>query len=415
MPALPRCAILQGIDKKTQPIVHSCTDTTNRQRKNLHRMRNTAQALNISQAVKPISIGRLFGIPIYLNWSWFVIFILHVWAVSALRLPIVAPGYRLWQYWLIGILMTTLLLGSVLVHELSHSVMAKAEGVGITNITLHIFGGVSRLERESPTPLSDFRIAIAGPASSFLIGVLFYLTRSIVGSLTHSDLLIDALGYIGMVNLALAAFNLLPGFPLDGGRVLRAYLWKRNGDYTSATLAACKSGRNIALILMFTGIVFGVRSGSYITILYSVFVGVFLLDVAASTKRQVNLLIADQRVGQVMIPASEIPPDLLLSEVVARIENRNAATRYPVTVDKRLHGILTLEQVREIPPERWPQMRARDVMRPVDNGLFINQKSTIPQASALIKKNGLGFLAVIDNDGFVVGVISESDLKTTKR
>src|SRR5258708_32425453 len=183
-----------------------------------------------------------------------------------------------------------------------------------------------------------------------------------------------------MVNLALAAFDLLPGFPLDGGRVLRAYLWKRNNNYTSATLAACRSGRNIAFILMFTGIVFGVRSGSYITILYSIFVGVFLLDVAMSSTRQVKSLIAERKVGDLMIPASEIAPDVLLSDVVARIENRNAATRYLVTGDKRLHGILTLEQVREIPPERWPQVRAREVMRPVDTAVFINQRASIPQA-----------------------------------
>jgi len=378
-------------------------------------MRNIEQALNISQAVKPISIGRLFGIPVYLNWSWFVIFALHVWAVSALRLPTVAPGYRAWHYWLTGILMTTLLLSSVLVHELSHSVMARAEGVGITNITLHIFGGVSHLERESPTPLSDFRIAIAGPASSFLIGAVFYISRSIVGSFTQSYLLFDALGYIGMVNLALAAFNLLPGFPLDGGRALRAYLWKRNGDYASATMAACRSGRNIALILMFTGIIFGVRSGDLITIFFSIFIGLFLLDIAASTTRQVKTLIGDRRVGDLMTPAAEIAPDTLLSDVVARIQNRNAATRYPVTAGKRLHGILCLEQVRGIPPELWPKTQARDVMRTVDNGLFINQKATIPQASAWIKKNGLGFLAVIDNDGFVVGTITENDLKAVKQ
>jgi CBS domain-containing protein len=165
---------------------------------------------------------------------------------------------------------------------------------------------------------------------------------------------------------------------------------------------------------MFTGIVFGVRSGEYITILFSVFVGLFLLDTAANSTRQVKQLIGDRRVGDIMSAASEIAPDTLLSDVVARIENRNAATRYPVTVGKRLHGILTLEQVRDVPPDRWSKTFARQVMRPVDNSLFINHRATIPQASSLIKKSALGFLAVIDNDGFVVGAVTESDLKSTK-
>jgi len=372
------------------------------------------RTINLSHAIKPISIGRILGVPIQLNWSWFVIFALHVWAISAIRFPSVAPGHQSWEYWLTGLIVTTVLLSSVLVHELSHCVMAKAEGVGVTSITLHIFGGVSRLERESPNPLSDFRIGIVGPASSFLIGIFCYFARSIVGYFTHSNLLFDAFGYVGLVNLALAAFNLLPGFPLDGGRALRAYLWKRKGDYTAATVSACKSGRNIALILMFTGIIFGVRSGEYITILFSLYVGIFLLDVANSSLNQIKTLSAERRAGDVMSSAVEIEPDLLLSELVDRIDSRNAPTRYPVTVARRLHGILSLEQVRDIPPERWSEFRARDVMRPVDNSLFVSSRATLPQVSSALKKNGLGYLAVIDGDGFLVGAISGDSFKKMK-
>ena len=356
----------------------------------------------------------MFGVPVQLNWSWFVIFALHVWAISSLRFPAVAPGYPPWEYWVTGFVVTGALLSSVLAHELSHSLMAKAEGIGVDSITLHIFGGVSRMQSESPNPLSDFRIGIVGPASSFLIGAVFYIVRQVIGYFTDSHLLFDAFGYVGLVNLALAAFNLLPGFPLDGGRALRAWLWKRKGDYTAATVAACKSGRNIAFILMFTGIIFGLRAGEYLIVAFSIWVGIFLLDVVATSLHQIKGITGERRAGNIMLPAVDIAPDLLLSELVNRIDNRDAPTRYPVAVDKRLHGILTLEQVREIPPERWGKIRARDVMLPVDSSLFVSSRATIPQVSATMKKNGLGFVAVIDGDGFLVGAITADKLKRIK-
>ena len=234
---------------------------------------------------KPFFLGRIFGIPIYAHYSWLPVFPFYAWAIASGLLPREAPGLSTVQYWALGFLTSILLFVSVLVHELAHATMARAEGLGTGNITLYMFGGLASLNGQPAEPSSEFKIAIVGPAASFLIGTIFYLAVDLfVYGTTHRGIG-QVLRHLGVVNWFLAGFNILPGLPLDGGRVLRAALWRYNKNFRAANQLAIRSGLMIAMTLMAGGVYSFLKVPDYgITGLWMMIIGLMIALMLGTTE-----------------------------------------------------------------------------------------------------------------------------------
>jgi Zn-dependent protease/CBS domain-containing protein len=387
---------------------------------------------------KQFQLGRIFGIPLIIDYSWPPIAVLHIWVVSRFWMVAeVDPPLPLWHNLIIGIAITALFFASVLIHELSHAFVARMEGIHIQDIQLHIFGGWARLIGDPPTPMAELRIAVAGPVSSFLLAVFFWLWLFVAERLSGYSVEAQAAGaaflYLAAANLFLAMFNLLPGLPLDGGRVLRAILWHRRKDILSATRTTMKLGVWLAYLLIAYGLVLVASAAlhgrlwhDFIGAVWLLVLGVFLKSAAENDYRYHQRQFADEKmrtddarqwnisgtVGAVMwSPAVSVSPELSIAEFIDRILTAHRHTHFPVARDGRLHGILSLNRLREEPKEKWNRMTIAEIMNPIDESLFITVRASIEHARRKLKTNRLGFLAVIDPDGFLIGHLNAKDLE----
>lgn len=366
---------------------------------------------------RQILVARVYGIPVRIDYRWFFVFGLSVWLIAANfqrgtmhLLPMAAPLAVT-----LSVITTLALFLSVFGHELSHALAARSVGIETEEIVLHPFGGLARLRSEPDSPRAEFRIAVAGPAASLLFA-LFSFGAMYVAQLGAFNVTRAIFLFVGFSNLLLAVFNLFPGYPLDGGRVLRAALWRRGGDIAEATRIAGICGQVIAWTLIVFG-VFGVF-GLFVPRdpfmgLWSVLVGMFLLDAAVGVVKESRGL-QGATVGEAMSVPISIEPDVLVSHFVDQILPLYRQTSFPVAIAKRLHGILSLEDLKSLPRERWRQVRARDVMRPVAPQLFVEPTTTLARANAIMQRNGVGALAVVDRSGFLVGFLQRGTLKKVK-
>ncbi|MDT5059610.1 MAG: hypothetical protein QOH63_69 [Acidobacteriota bacterium] len=373
--------------------------------------------MNIGKLIhRQISVARVYGIPVRIDYRWFLVFGVSVWLVSMnLQHGIrgLAPVGAV-TAWLLGVLTTLGLFLSVFGHELSHALVGRMEGIEIIEIVLHPFGGLARLRSEPETPGAEFRIAVAGPAASFIFAVLAFGAYQIalVGDYRTSAAI---LFFIGSGNILLALFNLFPGYPLDGGRILRAMIWRRRGDITEATRIAGLCGILIAVTLIVVGIYIAIspKWNGTLSGLWSVMVGLFLYDAASGVVRHARDM-KQATVADTMSAPLSIEPDVLISHFVDSILPQYRRTNFPVAKGRQLHGILSLEDLKKLPPERWPQTRAREVMRPIDSTLFVESTATMARADEIMQRNGIGSLAVIDHTGQLVGFLQRGRLKKIK-
>lgn len=366
---------------------------------------------------RQILVARVYGIPVRIDYRWFFVFGLSVWLIAenlqrgTMRLPPVHLPTAL----VLSVITTVALFLSVFGHELSHALAARGVGIETEEIVLHPFGGLARLRSEPDSPRAEFRIAVAGPAASLLFSLFSFGAMAIArigGYRTPAAIFM----FVGFSNLLLAVFNLFPGYPLDGGRVLRAALWRRGGDIAEATRIAGICGQVIAWTLVVFG-VFGVF-GLFVPRdpfmgLWSVLVGLFLLDAAVGVVREARGL-KHATVGEAMSVPVSIEPDVLVSHFVDTILPLYRQTSFPVAQAKRLHGILSLEDLKALPRERWRQVRARDVMRPVAPQLFVDPSTTVARANKIMQRNGVGALAVVNRAGLLVGFLQRGQLKKVK-
>jgi Zn-dependent protease len=388
--------------------------------------------------VRQFQLTRIFGIPLIIDYSWPPIAILHVWLLSEFWLPIrFKESWDLWIRLTLGVIITVLFFVSVLIHELAHSLIARLEGMQIQDIQLHIFGGWARLVGEPSTAMAEFRVAIAGPVSSFILSLIFTgglnlvrLSGATSGPARGAE---ETCYYLAVANLFLAVFNLLPGLPLDGGRALRALLWHRRKDLLSATRTAKKIGVGIAYVLMAWSLILvvnGVISGrlwqDFLIAVWLMIIGVFLKTAAESDYRQRQQQFANSQpqaddheqwnvsgtVGAVMsAPAMSVSPELRIDEFIDRILTKYRQIHFAVAHEGRLHGILSLARLRDVPKEDWERLTVSDVMEPISDDLFVTVRSSIEHAQYKLKNNRIGYLAVIDPNGILVGSLSEGDTK----
>jgi len=361
-------------------------------------------------------IGRIVGIPITVHVSWFVVFGFVTWSLATGYLPDMLPGLPAPRYWLMAAVAALLLFGSVLLHEIGHSLVARRYRIPIGQITLFVFGGVAQMHREPPGPRAEFLIAIAGPIVSFLLGGL------LLGLATTARMGqgLVALGILlGSVNIQLGLFNLIPGFPLDGGRVLRAGLWAWSGDFHRATRQAALAGQGFGIVLGGVGAILlaGAATGAIPGPVaanggWIVLIGAFLFAAARGSRRQAALRasLAKVSVEDLMVRnVVTIPPDLMVEEAVARYFLPHGFAGFPVGEEGRLLGMVTVHDVQALPQSQWPWRSVRDVMEPRNDDMEVAPSTSAVTVLEQMLREGRGRLAVVQ-DGLLVGLVTRSGI-----
>jgi len=365
---------------------------------------------------RQILVARVYGIPVRIDYRWFIVFAMSVALIAANvrkyplqlgKLTIPPTGDLL--AWTLGIVTTLGLFLSVFGHELSHALMGRAEGIDIEEIVLHPFGGLARLRTQPQNPKAEFRIAVAGPAASFIFSLVSFAGMMLTAAL-HFNFGTAFFFFLGAGNLLLAIFNLFPGYPLDGGRVLRAIIWQRSGNIREATRVAGFCGQLMSLVLIAFGIYMAVAPTfrAYFMGLWSVLVGVFLLSAANSVVRSTRDSVT---VAQAMSPPLPVEPDLPITRFVDEVLPLHRHVTFPVVLNRRLLGILSLEDLKKIPREKWRGLRAREVMRTVNSQLFVPENATIESVSELLEANGVGAVGVINQSGELIGFLRRGRLR----
>jgi Zn-dependent protease len=356
---------------------------------------------------KGVRIATIAGIPIYLHVSWFVIFGLVAWSLSQGYFPARYPELPVATYWAKGLTASLLLFASVLAHELGHSFVARRHGIGIVSITLFIFGGLASLDEDPRSPGAEFWVAIAGPLASLLVAGGFAV---LAGATPAGSAVAAVAGYLAFLNVVLAVFNMVPAFPLDGGRVLRAALWKVWGRARGTRIAAA-GGTAFAYLLIGYGI-YGLLTGAGLGGLWAILIGWFVKEASTAAGRQTQLeeIFADVRVGDVMVAdCRTIPADATLDRVVREHFTRHGHGGYPVVRDGEMIGVLSLADVTKVPRERRAEVTAESAMTPVTDETVVDIEGDILTALRQMAASESGRLLVRD-DGRCVGMVTHSDV-----
>ena len=356
-------------------------------------------------------IGKIKGIPIGIHYSWIIIFGIITWSLATFYFPSQYPSWSPTLKFAVGLVTSLLFFGSVLFHELFHSFVALRYGIPVTSITLFILGGVSQISREARTPGSEFWIAIAGPLSSIGLAAFFYLV-----SVASQDVLepISAVAsYLAFINGALAVFNLIPGFPLDGGRVLRAAIWQVRGQFVAATRTASIVGQGVAYMLMLVGLVSIFTTRDPFGGIWLIIIGWFLSNAAESSYRQVIFQDALQDVPVTVIMSRDfdaVDPSITLEELVSRHILLHPLHAFPAAANgSALQGIVTLHDVKKVPQEKWPATRVADIMTRLQDLKMLTPRDSLARAFQLLNENRIGQVPIVERDQ-IVGLVTRSDL-----
>jgi Zn-dependent protease/predicted transcriptional regulator len=358
-----------------------------------------------------IRAGKVLGIEIRIDHSWFIIFVLVLWTLSAGVFPATLPGLPTLAYLAMGTSATVLFFASLLAHELSHSVVARRRGVEVHEITLFLFGGMARASSEFRQPVDEFVVAGAGPLSSFIIAGLFALLSWAATATGMPAPVAAVASYLALINLVLAVFNLFPGFPLDGGRLLRAIVWHRTGDLARATRVAAAGGRVFSMLLMALGVL-NLLTGNIVGGAWLLLIGWFIRTAADTSERQVRMgdRLESVRAQDIMTPHPRtVSPDLSVTSFVTDHVLGGRFQSYPVVADGNVLGLITLERVRAVPRAEWELRTVGDVMVPLDTGITVE-----PEEPVRVAFDRLGASSVrrvlVTHDGQLLGIISLSDV-----
>lgn len=361
--------------------------------------------------MKGIRLGRILGFEVSLDASWFIILFLVVWSFSSGVFPAQVPGLSPPVYLLMGVIGAVLFFVSLLAHELSHSVIARRKGIEVDGITLFLFGGVARTKSEATTPGDEFWIAFVGPLMSFAIGgLLTFGSTALAGAGVHPGI-VAVLQYIGILNILLAVFNLLPGFPLDGGRVLRAIVWKITGDMRRATQVASLAGRGVGYLLIAVG-AWQALSGNVVGGLWLGFIGWFLRNAAVAGLEQHALhdVLDRTTARQILTPVPEtVSPDITLEDLTDRHFMQRRFRAFPVVQGEAPVGLISVNQVREVPRSEWAVRTARDAMTPLGEAIVVGPDDPLSAVLDKVRSSPSRRVLVVGN-GRLEGIITAGDL-----
>jgi Zn-dependent protease/predicted transcriptional regulator len=355
---------------------------------------------------------RLGGIPIIIDYSWFIIFFLVVFTMAESNLALIQRQFTVIQYSIMGVSAAILFFVSVLLHELAHSFVAMKYGIRVTGIRLFLFGGLAQAASEPESGRHEFLIALAGPAASIVLGIGF-------GSLFGLLFLAGRVGpaaavawYVAAANLLLGFFNLIPGFPLDGGRILRAILWDRWGDLTRATRVVSQIGNSFAILLILLGILLFLVAQSLLSGLWLVFLGLFMKQSAVGSYQAVVIResLAGVQIRQVM-KENVVSVEWLtsLDELVRDYIYKYQFTDFPVLNRGELVGMVSLAQVKPVSKELWMFKQVRDIMTPIEQVPCLQPADDATEAFRRMVSEDIGRMLVVEGNR-LVGMVSRRDL-----
>ncbi len=375
-------------------------------------------------------IARLFGIDVFIDWSWLFVFLLVTWDLAGQVFPSLHPGWGLDLNIAMGVLASLLFFFSILLHELAHSIVARARGLPVRRITLFFFGGVSNIQREPPSPGTEFFMAVVGPLTSIALGVIFLLIG--VGQIprltfvpTNATPLLRSLSplatmlvWLGPVNIIIGLFNLIPAFPLDGGRILRSILWALSHNLRRATRWATAVGQAFGWLMIVAGIamVFGayipVLGGGFINGLWLAFIGWFVISAAVQSYHQVvieDLLQGVPVTSLMREPAPAVSPDTTVHDLVFDHVMRGEERAFPVMDGGRLAGMVYAEDLRKVDRGHWDRTLVRDVMVPESNLDELSPREDAMDAFQKMANKDMRQMPVVQN-GQLIGVLRRRDI-----
>jgi Zn-dependent protease/predicted transcriptional regulator len=363
-----------------------------------------------------VKLGKIMGIPVTIHYTLWFAFILIAWSLAVGYMPSQYPGLGVVTYWAIGIASAVILFVSVLIHELSHSYIAKKNGLPIARITLFFFGGVSEMTEEPKDPSLEVRMAAAGPLMSFLIsgvlGALWYLTR-----LASAPVAVTAtLGYGALINASLGVFNLVPAFPLDGGRVFRGSVWRRSRNFIGATKTATRVSEAISLLMMVGGFV-SIIFGNFVDGIWIIFLGWFIRSGAETSLRQtlIGEALAGVTVGDIMTrDVMTAPGNITIHQLVTNFFLVHPHGGYPVVEYSQILGIVTMDCVRSVPQERRDTVTVKEAMIPREQAVTVGASVSAVDAMNCMARQNVGRLLVLDGPR-LLGIVTRGDLMRTIR
>lgn len=360
-----------------------------------------------------IKLGRVLGIPIGLHYSWLIIALLVVLSLAQ-QFTATNPQWGATVIWGTAIVTAVLFFAAIVVHELSHTVVAKAHGLPVRSITLFALGGVSEIEKEAADARTEFWMGIAGPITSAVIGIVCLVLAGALGwtpGTAHQSPVVAMLGWLGVINLGLAVFNMIPGFPLDGGRVLRGILWWITGDSQRATRMAARIGQLIALAFIVYGLIFFFRGGGFGG-LWLTFIGWFLLNASRSSYVQVELVerLKGIRAGDLMRRDCDvIDGDVDLQTFVDEHLLQSGRRCFVVQQNGGVAGLITPNEVKQVARADWTHTTVHNAMLPLARLHSVSPAAPLLEALELMGREDVNQLPVLDH-GKLEGVISRSDI-----
>jgi len=358
-----------------------------------------------------IKLFKIFGIEIRLDYSWFIIFALFTYYFGFFYFPSVLPELNKGLLALITIITVILFFTSVLIHEMSHSLVARKKGIPVERITLFLFGGMAQIEKEPETPFSEFIMAIVGPAASFVLaiffGIIWFFTRGFA-------LVEEPVKYLAIINVVLGVFNILPGYPLDGGRVLRSIIWKTTGSLKRATFIASTAGRVLGFMIIAVGIFF-IFVGNFLNGVWLAFIGWFLQSSAQTGYRQIvfETSIKGIKVGEVVNEnIVDVTSDTTIQNLVDDYFMKYRFGRFPVVENlksRKLVGVISIHDAKEVPREKWQYVKVGDVVKKISEKEKVDISMEVSEAIKRMIKNDLSHLVVMSG-GKLKGMITKSDV-----
>jgi Zn-dependent protease len=359
-----------------------------------------------------IQLFTAFGIPIRIDTSWFVVALLISWTLADSYFPSSYPGHPTATYWAKGIAGALGLFASIIIHELAHALAARQYGLSIRGITLFIFGGVAEMDREPPSAIAEFFVAIAGPIASVFLAVSFLVTGFVWMFAGWPGSASGVLFYLMFINFVLVVFNMIPAFPLDGGRVLRSALWSWRKDLRWATAVTSRIGSGFGLLLIVFGVLEVVRRQDFIGGMWLFLIGMFLRSAAQGSYRQLTLRqnLEGETVERFMHPDPiAVPRAISVAEVVEQYVYRYHYKLFPVVDDDRLLGCVTTQQIKELPQEEWARQTVGAIATPCSPDNTVGPQTDALEALAMMSRSGASRLMVVENER-LVGIITLKDL-----
>jgi len=355
-----------------------------------------------------VRLGRIFGIPVGVNYSWFIIFALITLTLGS-QFAYVYPEWTSSTHYIAGVVTSLLFFLSVLLHELGHSFAAKQKGINVRAITLFIFGGVAQITREPDRPMTEFYIAIMGPVVSILLAIIFWVFAIVFQPV--SEVVVGITRWLARINFILVVFNMIPGFPLDGGRVFRAIVWFYVDSYEKATRIASGVGQFVAYMFIIGGVFF-IVGGYWINGLWIAFIGWFLLTAAQQVSQYVTLKSALKGIRARDVMETDCPKvdsNVTVGALVDEYLFRTGRRAFLVMENERVAGLVTLHQIKQVPRDNWYSTSLGDIMTPVNELHWVYPETDITEVLDTMNAEDVSQIPVIQ-DGKLQGIIGRNHL-----